>query len=892
MQCLLLLTSMMLLAVRAGAASYDWTNTLGGDWSGLANWSPHGIPGANDLANITASGTYTVTSSNNTTFTGLTLGGSSGTQTLIYGQSSAAALLGTVNLNGVLAITNGGMQGSLTVAAGGELQLVGGYKTLYSFTLFNQGTVTWSGGQLGLSGTTVSNGGLWLITGDNSTSSGGGPLSMWVNAGTLRKSGGSGVTTLGGLNFANQPSGLVEVLAGTLQLAVANTNTFGGSFSATAPGAFKIISGIWTDAGGTAIGTGTFQFTGDTLLLRTNSIAGLTLAGGDVYIAGTFQQAGAITNLNLAGATLRGTNTVGNGTLTLTNGSAIKEQVTILPGGQLVLASSAANSYLYNATILNQGTVTWTAGSLQTGSTVVSNGGFWQIVGDLNVNYGGNAIPNWTNAGILRKTAGSGIAQFGAINFINQPGGLVDAQSGTLRFAGGALNQLGGTFNAAASSLIELIGGIWTDAGGVARGAGASRLNGATLNLRTNTIPGLQLVGGSVYVTGATTFQQAGAITNLTLDGAALGGTNSVGNGTLTLNSGSIAGWLTVNPNGLLVFATSGNKTLTGCSLFNNGTVWWSGGAGIGVGNTLFSNGGLWQIAGDYAFSYSGGLAPVWTNSGTLEKTAGAGIASLASLNFYNQANGLVQVDSGTLRLNSTTTNSLGTLRLNGGKLDANGTLAFGGGTLDGSGAVGPNALTGGLISPGLGGPGLMSFASDLNLGSNANLMLDGTGVVPGAGYDQLSVTGAVVLGNCALQVNALPELAPDTTFVIIINDGSDPVSGTFKGFPENAMLAAGRQLFRISYHGGTGNDVVLTRLSNNNAQPLFGGVARLGNGSIQCGGTGGAGLTYTVLANPDVTTTNWIPLGSAWADALGNLSFTDPAATNFPARFYRFVWL
>jgi hypothetical protein len=48
--------------------------------------------------------------------------------------------------------------------------------------------------------------------------------------------------------------------------------------------------------------------------------------------------------------------------------------------------------------------------------------------------------------------------------------------------------------------------------------------------------------------------------------------------------------------------------------------------------------------------------------------------------------------------------------------------------------------------------------------------------------------------------------------FTIINNDGADAVQGTFDGLAQNASLYLGGERFTISYTGGTGNDVVLTR--------------------------------------------------------------------------------
>ena len=52
--------------------------------------------------------------------------------------------------------------------------------------------------------------------------------------------------------------------------------------------------------------------------------------------------------------------------------------------------------------------------------------------------------------------------------------------------------------------------------------------------------------------------------------------------------------------------------------------------------------------------------------------------------------------------------------------------------------------------------------------------------------------------------------LTPGTNLTIMDNTGSNPVSGTFNGLPELTLIKVGNYNFRISYKGGTGNDVVL----------------------------------------------------------------------------------
>jgi hypothetical protein len=432
--------------------------------------------------------------------------------------------------------------------------------------------------------------------------------------------------------------------------------------------------------------------------------------------------------------------------------------------------------------------------------------------------------------------------------------------------------------------MIELNVGTWTDAGAVMTGSGTNRFNSGVLNLRTNVPPSLLLAGGNVFITGTNTFQNGGSITNLTIDGATLGGTNSVNGGALTFNAGLMTGQLTVKKNGQLVFATTATKFVTAFNLINQGTVTVSS-SDVNTGSTTISNGGVWQLAGDYGLFYGGsGTVPNFTNYGTFQKTSGNGVAANAGMNFFNQPSGRVQVDSGTLQLPFASTNFVGTLRLNGGTLNANGNFSVAGGTLDGVGTFGANSFTGGNISPGNGGAGQMSFSSGLNLNSNVTLVIDGTGPVPGVSYDSLSVTGAVVLSNCVLQVTALPSFPPGTTYTLIANDGVDAVSGTFAGLPENSPLTVGAQPFRIHYAGGTGNDVTLVRDGMVTGPTLA--MQTYATNSWTFIGTNAIPLqAFIIRASTNLVV--WTNIGVATSSVSGSWSFTDTNAWRYARRFY-----
>jgi hypothetical protein len=106
------------------------------------------------------------------------------------------------------------------------------------------------------------------------------------------------------------------------------------------------------------------------------------------------------------------------------------------------------------------------------------------------------------------------------------------------------------------------------------------------------------------------------------------------------------------------------------------------------------------------------------------------------------------------------------------------------------------------------------AHVGDLILGPTDHFDVDVTSEATNPAH-RLSVVGAVEIDNAALNVVSLgKETKPGDRFVIIDNDGTDPVQGAFAGLPEQSVItmADGAKL-QISYTGGDGNDVELTRI-------------------------------------------------------------------------------
>ncbi len=116
--------------------------------------------------------------------------------------------------------------------------------------------------------------------------------------------------------------------------------------------------------------------------------------------------------------------------------------------------------------------------------------------------------------------------------------------------------------------------------------------------------------------------------------------------------------------------------------------------------------------------------------------------------------------------------------------------------------------------------PGTSTSTGILTLGdtwfrsaSTSDFEVELNGTTAGSGHDQLVVNGTVELtGDLVITLGYSP--AVGDSFTIIDNDGTDPVEGFFNGMTEGGLFLIGTDFFTITYEGGTGNDVVLTKVS------------------------------------------------------------------------------
>ena len=155
-----------------------------------------------------------------------------------------------------------------------------------------------------------------------------------------------------------------------------------------------------------------------------------------------------------------------------------------------------------------------------------------------------------------------------------------------------------------------------------------------------------------------------------------------------------------------------------------------------------------------------------------------------------------------------------------------------------------------------------------------------------------ITTTGTVNITGCTLSLdmaNNLPIDTGDEFRLIDLTPANRSVTGTFVGLAEGATINAGGYTFRISYVGGTGNDVTLTRVTAGGSN--LSSISALGNGVIRLQGTGSPNTGYTIQAATNLhPVIQWTPVGRSTGDISGAFQFfhTNPPALRM--RFYRAV--
>ncbi|MBR1251022.1 cadherin-like domain-containing protein [Bradyrhizobium sp. AUGA SZCCT0169] len=232
-----------------------------------------------------------------------------------------------------------------------------------------------------------------------------------------------------------------------------------------------------------------------------------------------------------------------------------------------------------------------------------------------------------------------------------------------------------------------------------------------------------------------------------------------------------------------------------------------------GTGVTRDANGNLTGFLGQYIFDVIGDDAG---------SAAAAGYAGAAG--YTMGQTGIVVDGTGTLVLLTTNTYSGATTVLQG-TLDVEGSIArsavtvHSGATLTGGGTTGAVTVrSGGVFDLTFDAVAGNMHTGSLSFSSGAGFAVQLGGAQAGV-FDQVVVNGTVALGGATLNLLLFSGFVPavGNSFRIIDNNGTaDAVTGTFAGHAEGSTFFSGAVRYAISYHGGDGNDVVLTAIAAN----------------------------------------------------------------------------
>ena len=570
---------------------------------------------------------------------------------------------------------------------------------------------------------------------------------------------------------------------------------------------------------GTIIGTnaGTGDGTNSVSIPLASITGAITVnAGGgtDIINIGAFSTA--LAGLTVNGGT--GNDTVNfNGDITFTANGNLDVDLqndSGTPGTDIVNVAANANlitSGTGTITVRVSKNVAMAAGS----SFETVNGGIIIEANLQAVATSGTFIGINNNNGLVRSTG------TGQISVNGRGGNTATDQYGVLVFNGGDI--IGGT---SGTVTVQGTGGATS----IGQGHLGVYVTGTGSSITSN--------GASVLITGigggggATTNNDGVAVTNSAIvnSGGAASTVTIIGTG--GPGSGGLNQGVWLGQGGTTVSSGGGNVKLIGVAgtggASNFGIFWYDAFASV----TTATNGGNIVFAAD-TMKILGTVAANASSSVTLRQANTADIAGEDNGDAINLGS-TVDTTANTLELSAAELDlvTAGTIQIgdaNSGAITVGaaiahptssdfaltsgsniifnpGTLSTGGGSLTltpgAAGSVQP--LTSGIEVT-------TSAATVLAFGSGADLAISILGPTADTQYTQLNVAGLVDLTGADLVLSGAYVPTTGDSFIIVNNDGTDAITGTFNGLPEGSRVSINGVQKKITYVGGAGsNDVVL----------------------------------------------------------------------------------
>jgi hypothetical protein len=642
------------------------------------------------------------------------------------------------------------------------------------------------------------------------------------------------------------------------------TNTAGGNWSTASnwspnqvPGAadnaYITNNGTYTVTLNTSVTVTSLQLGGNTGTQTFNHSGGtLTLNGPSVGTANAVYA--------LSGGILKGTGSLTlAGSMNWTGGNINYEtgSLIITVSGGLVM--SQADKSLYGGALINAGPGSWSGGRIVFWySAVLSN----SVSGTLNVLFDGSltgGVGTFGNAGTMRKASslGTSTLENPCVN-----SGTIEVQTGTLSLLGGGGGS--GSFEVQSGATLDFSGGTHTlSPSSIVTGAGTVRCSGNNTTVNANGT--WNLTGPHVINAGTEYFNVAGQAGTLTLSGGTLCGSgNLTVTGPMNWTGGYVnyPGSLVVRVGGGVLLSGNGGQLISGGMLINAGAGSCAAGVSVGINNgAVFSNtpSATFDLVGDNQdFWFNINPPGLFVNAGTLRKVSGSGTSSL-SLPCSNS--GTVEVQSGTLRFDSSYVQTAGLTLLSGGALSCSSTMQLQGGTLAGTSTLtGSVNNSGGILGAGT-SPGKLTITGNYTQGTNGAMLVELGGTTLGTGYDQVVVGGSATLAgtlNASLYGGFYP--APNATFTYLTAASR---SGTFSSFnyPSNVVgltneLAATTATIRvintlpvITPIGDRSGDELapfnLTAIANDYDTPAQALIWSLGSGPSGLGISSGGAISW-----------------------------------------------
>jgi autotransporter-associated beta strand protein len=511
-----------------------------------------------------------------------------------------------------------------------------------------------------------------------------------------------------------------------------------------------------------------------TAALNINSVLTSTAAASKITLAGNGR-----VNVNSAiGASFGDLVKINTGAAWLTNANAFTGTMDIQNGEIVVTHSGALGTTAANTTVASGATLALAGGVNFTSTETVrlSGNGETGTSGALDVE--DNSAVSFS--GLLVMDAGARIGSGAGTGTLTLASDL-DTTTGAfaLTFAGSGTTIMNGTISGAGALVKNGTGTLQLN--GLASHTGTTTVNQGTLSTNLVSLPGAVVNFGTMIYDDATDR----TVTNN------WGGTGTYikqGAGTLTFSGTmSTVGFLNLQ---------SGTSKLGASERFSSTL------------DLIVNTGAVFDLN---AFSET--LGPVELFGGSIVNSTGSSTQFLAGTSYDVRSGAVSARLGGSAALTKTTS---GTVTLSGANTFTGGSTVQAG-TLDLAGSLNSSLIVdGGTVTFGA-TTGIRTVAGSLTVNSAGSVRFRLNGTTAGTQYDQLrltSATSSVALAGM-LDLVAAPGLVAGSSFRIIDNTGTSlAVSGTFSGLPEGAEFYEDAQWWRISYTGGSGNDVVLTRIT------------------------------------------------------------------------------